>query len=234
MTVDIGRYADDFLRMLDLFVSENINELTGEDLSRFYYEVFNRLKERYFGGSWGFEGVTEVLILRALYHIGERKYGEEPRIIPLTENLRGFYFLQAGSRGLVLCAGRSLAIDNDNIEGSILPDILIYEPIDKRHPERIGRIKSAIEIKAYPQRGYKGIVETLERLKKIKDSDFGSGASLAFIIYNYSVKKEKRSKILRYLMGEEMQGYDPIPEDIDVLVLSIIKERVKNLLWKYI
>jgi len=234
MAVNISRYVDDFLGVLDLFVSANIDELTGEDLSRFYSEVFNGLKERYFGGSWGFEGVTEFLILRALYYIGKGKYGEEPRIIPITESLRGFHFLQAGSRGLMLSAGRPLAIDNDNGEGRIWPDILVYEPEDERRPERVARIKSAIEIKAYPQRGYKGIAETLERLKKIKDSALGGGARLAFIIYDYPVKNKKQSKIWRYLMGEGVQGYDTIPEDIDVLVLSITKERVKDLLWKYI
>lgn len=234
MTVDIDWYVDNFLRVLDSFVSENIDELTGKDLSRFYSKVFVMLKEKYFGGSWGFEGITEFLVLRVLYYIGKEKYDGEPTIIPITENLRVFYYSQAEGQGLVLSAGRPLAIDNGNGGRRMRPDVLVYEPEDVGHLERIARIKSAIEIKAFPERGCKGIEETLRRLKKIRDSAFGGEASLAFIIYSYFVKNEKRSKILRYIKGEKVQGCDPVPEGIEILLLSNTEERVKDLLWKYI
>ena len=234
MSVDVDRYVDYFLGVLDSYVSENIEELTGEDLSRFYSKIFSKLKERYFGGSWGFEGVTEFLILRVLHYIGREKYGEEPEIVPITKDLRGFYFLKAGGRGLVLSAGRPLVVDSDSSKRRMWPDILVYEPKDERRPERISRIKSAIEVKAYPQRGYKGVAETLERLENIKNSAFGGEVSLALIIYDYPVKNKKQSKIWRYLMRGGVEGYKPIPEDIDVLVLSVTKEKVKDLLWKYI
>jgi hypothetical protein len=234
MSVDVDRYVDYLLGALDSFVSENIEELTGEDLSRFYSKILSKLKEKYFGGSWGFEGITEFLILRVLHYIGREKYGEEPEIVPITKDLRGFYFLKAGGRGLVLSAGRPLVVDSNSSKKRMWPDILVYEPENERCPERISRIKSAIEVKAYPQRGYKGIAETLERFENIKNSAFGGEVSLALIIYDYPVKNKKQSKIWRYLMRGGVKGYKPIPEDIDVLVLSAIKEKVKDLLWKYI
>jgi len=51
------RYADMFLDKIDAFVRENLNLLTCEELASFYRHVFTQLKEKYFGGSWGFGGI---------------------------------------------------------------------------------------------------------------------------------------------------------------------------------
>ena len=98
------------------------------------------------------------MILRALYYIGKIiKYNEEPDVVKITENLRGFYFSKPG---LVLSAGRPLAFNGRKM----WVDVMVYKPVSDDFLG-IHKLKSVIEIKAYPQKGLEGIVEAVERLK---------------------------------------------------------------------
>lgn len=232
MSVKVNEYVDTFLNTLDSFISDNLGSLTATELSQFYATLFDRLRNNYFGGAWGFEGVTEFLVFRTLYYIAREKYPGEPRVVNVTKDIRAFYFRNAGRRGLVLSAGRPLNVDDSDKKKRMWPDILVYEPKGVGAVADIARVHSAIEVKAYPSNGYRGIVDTLERLEKIRRL-YGV-TRLAFIVYDYPVRNKKASKILRYLMGEDVEGYKPLPKHIDVIVLSATTRKIKDLLWAYV
>jgi len=223
--INVNRYVGSFLEALDTFVRDNINELTGQDLVDFYKQLFERLKREYFGGSWGFDGVTEFLIFRILFYIGIEKYGEKPEVVKITKNLKGFYFTTSR---LILSAGRPLILG----EGKRWIDIMVYEA-SKDNIADIHRLRSALEIKAYPQGGVRGIRDTIERLKNIHKFYGESGLKLALIVYDYTANK-LRSKVWKYLLREPIEDLEPIPDYIDVIVLSTIKDKIKNILMNYI
>ena len=224
--VNINHYVNLILEeALDRFVKDNIDSLTGRDLANFYRQLFEKLKE-YFGGSWGFNGVTEFLILRVLYYVGIERYNEKPERRDITKDLKGFYFTK---HRLVLSAGRPLTLG----ENKKRIDIIVYEA-SKDNIADIYRLKSAIEIKAYPQKGIKGIRETIERLKEVYGFYSNHNPKLALIVYDYTVQDKSRSKVWKYLRREPVKGYEPIPKYIDTIVLSEVDKPIKDLLAKYI
>ncbi len=227
----VGKYVEKILSTIDGFIAENIDILTGEDLANFYDELRRSLKNDYFGGSWGLEGVTEILLFRALYQIGIRKYPEsKPKPVTITKNLKGFCFPQENT---VLSAGRPIKLE----EGKrIWPDIIVYKTTNcsKIQVANVREMKSVIEIKAYPQGGKKGIAYTIERLIKLRTLYNNENLKLAYIAYNYIVKNESGSSVLKYLHREPVEGYEPIPEYIDVILLSKSNALIKDLLAKYI
>ena len=86
-----SRYIEEFIGVLDSFVKENLGSLRGVDLANFYSDLLVRLRGT-FGGTWGFNGVTEFLILRSLYYLAAVKYGEEPQRVSITRDLAGFHY----------------------------------------------------------------------------------------------------------------------------------------------
>jgi len=229
--VNVEGYVNSFLESLDKFVRENINELTGIDLAEFYNGVFKKLKENYFGGSWGFAGVTEFLLYRVLYYIGVEKYNERPRKLEkLSRDLRVTYFTRPR---LALSAGRPLILGGTKK----WIDIMVYET-SEADIANIRRLKSAIEIKAYPQRGIKGLQETVERLKNIHKFYGEPDTKLALVVYNVYATNKQRSKVCKYLLKNPIGDIDPIPDYIDVFIMSQKEgkgnERIKNLLMNYI
>ena len=224
--MNVNYYVNLFLESIDKFIRENLNVLTGKNLSDFYITLFNNLKNKYFGGSWGFNGVTEFLILRILYYIGSEKYGK-PQVNKITRDIKGFYY---PNPNIVLSAGKPLCLGNTKK----WLDIAVYTQSSKDDIGKIKNLISSIEVKACPPGGLKGkggIIETIERLKKIHEHY--PKAKLALIIYYYSAN-ESRSKVWRYLLRKPVDDVEPIPNYIDILVLSKIDEKIKNILGKYI
>ena len=227
----VGKYVEKILSAIDGFIAKNLDVLTGKDLANFYDELRRTLKNDYFGGSWGLEGVTEIMLFRALYHIGVRKYPEsKPKPVTITKNLKGFCFPQ---ENIVLSAGRPIKLGGGK---RIWPDIIVYKTTDcnETREANVKEMKSIIEIKAYPQGGKEGIVDTIERLIKLRNLYNNENLKLAYIAYNYIVKNESGSSVLKYLQREPVEGYEPIPEYIDVILLSKSNALIKDLLAKYI
>jgi len=207
------------IQAIDRFILDNIDVLSAKDLFEFYNALHHELK-RFFGGSWGFEGVTEVLIFRALHLI----IGEVEQIVEVTRDLKAFYYRR---RNIVLGAGLPLKIGNK----VIWPDIIVYEP-KKGNPAEMKKLNSVIEIKAYPQGGLKTIKDAIMRLDNIHE--YYNNSKSALIVYGINVKYKKRSKIWKYL-HRELEGEESIPIYIDVILLEeCYNNRITDLFTPYV
>jgi len=218
MKIDPSSYVNSMIKAIDQFISENLNNLRAYDLYEFYRTLFNELK-KFFGGSWGFDGVTEVLIFRLLHHL----IGEKEKVIEVTSDLRAYYYEE---RNIVLGAGLPLKIG----ERKIWPDIIVYES-EVNDPLKIVKLKSVLEIKAYPQGGLKSIKNMVERLKMIHN--YYPDAKLALIVYSLPVKNKNKSRIWKYL-HRALEGEETIPSYIDVVLLSERHDRVTKVFKLYV
>jgi len=218
MKVDPSKYVKVMIESIDQYLLDNLNILRGRDLYEFYRTLFYKLKG-FFGGSWGFEGVTEILVFRAFHHI----LGGNAEVIDITKDLKAFYYLE---RNIVLGAGLPLMIGNRKI----WPDIIIYEP-RRNDLAELGKLRSVIEIKAYPQGGLKAIKREVERLNSIHKHYCYS--KLALIVYSINVKFKERSKIWKYL-HRRLENEEGIPGYIDVLLLEECTNKVTEIFTPYI
>ncbi|WFO74917.1 hypothetical protein J4526_07545 [Desulfurococcaceae archaeon MEX13E-LK6-19] len=218
MVARSSEYVNRILQAIDNYITDNLSYLRACDLSEFYKTLFKELKE-FFGGSWGFDGVTEVLIFRTLHHI----IGEKAKIIKITNDLNAFYY---EGKNIVLGAGLPLQINNEKI----WPDIIVYIPYDN-NPRMINQLVSILEIKAYPQGGLKGLKNTINRLKIIHNHY--KNPKSALIIYDVPVKDKKRSKMWKYL-HKELSEEELIPDYIDVIILAEHDNKVIDLFKPYV
>ncbi|MCS7365767.1 MAG: hypothetical protein NDF54_10055 [archaeon GB-1867-035] len=217
MNINSHKYIKAIMESIDKYIIDNLSVLRARDLYEFYRALFHELKE-FFGGSWGFEGVTEILIFRVLHHI----INDDVEVIDITGDLKAFYYKR---RNLVLGAGLPLMINNKKI----WPDIIIYEP-KRSNPTKIAKLKSVIEIKAYPQGGLKAIKKEIKRLINIHNTYHNPKSAL--IIYTIHAKIKRRSKIWKYL-NRMLKDEEIIPSYIDVLLLDECNDKIIELFKQY-
>lgn len=109
----IDSIANYILLKIDNYIKSNFDVLAGNDLYSFYCKLTDLLKNKYFGGSWGFQGIIELLIFRILHYLLLTNNYET---INYTKNLKAFYY---PDKQLVLGAGLPLYINSKKI-GQIL------------------------------------------------------------------------------------------------------------------
>ena len=217
----IDDYVKKFIKILDDFVRINIDTLRGKDLADFYDRLLVNLRKT-FGGAWGFNGVTEFLVLRTLYHLGIKKFAEKPKPVPITNDINGFIYSNAG---IVLSAGRPLALINQK---RIWPDIVVYRPGNSVH--QVEKLISVLEVKAYPP-SIKEIDENvIKRFEEVRQI-YGE-ANFALIVYIYN-SKSSNTKMLRYLRGDRVDG-KRIPRYVNTIILSRDNRPISEILGNYL
>ena len=182
MNINPFGYVRATIESIDRYLLDNLSVLRARDLYEFYRVLFYELKG-FFGGSWGFDGVTEILIFRVLHHL----LGGDAKVVEVTRDLRAFYYPE---RNVVLGAGLPLMVGNMRI----WPDIVIYEPKENNLVE-MEKLRSVIEIKTYPQGGLGAIKREIKRLDSIHEHYCNS--KLALIVYSINVKFKDFDKFLR-------------------------------------
>jgi Holliday junction resolvase len=193
-----------FLRDLDEFLRENLDNLTCSDINKMYSNFFMELKD-FKGNSNGFSGLSEYIIFRFIFHLLGGFF--DRKLITATElyefvSKDGIYVI--GQNTPFMASSRKY-----------YPDIVVYK---KNVPVLV------VEIKIYPTYGTKTIIADINKLNEMI-SGFPSARGLFISYYKIPVKGKMHERLI-----EEVN----LNDRLDYLVLGENDSLFKDNLQKFL
>jgi hypothetical protein len=204
-----------FLEELDILIAENWRNLRCNQVHDMYFDFWRKLKNLK-GNSNGFNGLSELLILRILYqHLGgfEHKDGFKKDLEKRSKDTR--WFVSTSNKRICIAPEYpfKIGMTEKGRDKLAKPDIVIYEYEESSYA-RIKKLIGAIEVKTYLPNSSQTVEETVKTLGLIRNRHLEMLSSL--IIFSHKSN------------GEELGKSCNIPSWLRICVLRYNDE----LLWK--
>ena len=198
---DARTICNKFLKDLDGFLYDNIDNLTCSDVHDIYSDFFRDLKD-FKGNSSGFTGLSEYIIFHFILHLLGSSFVKVKKTNELYEFVSKDGIYQIGQNTPLKTSSKRY-----------YPDIIVYK---KNLPILI------VEIKIYLTNGITTLMEDLNKLKEM-NTEYPNSKGLFICYWKLSEKNKTYKRLLEEVDSNSDLNYIILDGNNDLFKNSLLK-----------